>query len=290
MNTKKSHLSSILYIHLSNISFAATAIVISVLSSQYSGWFTTFARFFIGTILGISQLAITKTPFTVVRFKPWIGRGIFGSLGMTLYYLSISLGTPGRASLFNNSFPIFVAVIALVFLHESVRKTTIAGIIMAFVGVAFVLWDGSGINLTADLVGVASGFLAGISYHFNKRASQTEHPIVIYLGVCFVGLLFTAFSIRQGESLTLPSLALLLIAGLGAYAAQITITIGLRDIPTTEGSVHTFVKIPLTVIAGAIFLDNPITPRFIIGTALLFVGLFLNQLVLRPHRHTVAKP
>jgi len=82
----------------------------------------------------------------------------------------------------------------------------------------------------------------------------------------------------------------LLIAGLGAYAAQITITIGLRDIPTTEGSVHTFVKIPLTVIAGAIFLDNPITPRFIIGTALLFVGLFLNQLVLRPHRHTVAKP
>ncbi|MBN1616459.1 MAG: DMT family transporter, partial [Spirochaetales bacterium] len=136
MNTKKSHLSSILYIHLSNISFAATAIVISVLSSQYSGWFTTFARFFIGAILGISQLAITKTPFTVVRFKPWIGRGIFGSLGMTLYYLSISLGTPGRASLFNNSFPIFVAVIALVFLHESVRKTTIAGIIMAFVGVA----------------------------------------------------------------------------------------------------------------------------------------------------------
>ncbi|HQF73442.1 MAG TPA: EamA family transporter, partial [Treponemataceae bacterium] len=63
----------------------------------------------------------------------------------------------------------------------------------------------------------------------------------------------------------------------GAYAAQILITIGLRDIPTTEGSVHTFVKIPLTVIAGYLFLDDPITLRFVAGTVLLLVGLFLND-------------
>ena len=69
----------------------------------------------------------------------------------------------------------------------------------------------------------------------------------------------------------------LILAGAGAYAAQILITIGLRDIPTTEGSVHTFVKIPLTVIAGYLFLDDPITLRFVAGTVLLLVGLFLND-------------
>lgn len=273
---------SILYIHLSNVSFAATAIMISVLSSHVDGWFTTFARFALGALIGVAQLKASDTPFKVNRWKPWVGRGIFGSLGMTLYYVSISLGTPGRASLFNNSFPIFVAVIALVVLRERVRGTTIAGIALAFTGVAFVLWDGTGVNLAGDVAGVASGFLAGISYHFNKRASQTEHPIVIYLGVCLVGIAITAFSAGQLVRITPFDALLLVLAAIGAYAAQITITIGLRDIPTTEGSLHTFAKIPLTVVAGAIILGNPITSRFLIGTGLLLIGLLLNQLILRP--------
>ncbi len=284
MTRRLSRFRSLVFIHISNVCFAATAIVISVLSSAFDGWFTAFARFFIGALIGFGHLACTRTPFRVVRIRPWIGRGIFGALGMILYYVSISLGSPGRASLFNNSFPIFVAIIAIAFLRESVRITTIAGIALAFSGVALVLWDGTGVNLMSDAAGIASGFLAGISYHFNKRASQTEHPVVIYLGVCLVGLLATTVSLGQASALDARALALLALAGAGAYVAQITITIGLRDIPTTEGSVHTFLKIPLTVAAGWAFLGNATTGRFVIGTALLFAGLILNQLMLRPKR------
>lgn len=268
---------SLIYIHLSNICFAATAILISALSSDFNGWFTAFARFAIGALLGFSQLGATKTPFRIIKLKPWLGRGLFGAIAMTLYYISIALGNPGRASLFNNSFPIFVAIISIVALREKVRISTVAGVFLAFTGVAFVLWDGTGMSFIGDAAGIASGFLAGISYHFNKRASQTEHPIVIYLGVCFVGLLTTAFAFPQAFSIDPRSALLLVLAGAGAYAAQIFITIGLRDIPTTEGSVHTFMKIPLTVVAGYLFLDNPITLRFVAGTALLLVGLFLND-------------
>lgn len=268
---------SLVYIHLSNFCFAATAILISALSSDFDGWFTAFARFAIGAVLGFSQLGATRTPFKIVKVKPWIGRGLFGAVAMILYYISIALGTPGRASLFNNSFPIFVAIIAIVALREKVRIATAAGVLLAFTGVAFVLWDGTGTSFIGDAAGIASGFLAGISYHFNKRASQTEHPIVIYLGVCFVGILVTAFSFPQVFSVDPRSALFLILAGAGAYAAQIFITIGLRDIPTTEGSVHTFVKIPLTVIAGYFFLDDPITLRFVAGTILLLVGLFLND-------------
>lgn len=267
---------SLLYIHLSNICFATTAILISALSADFDGWFTALARFAVGALLGFSQLGASQTPFKIIRIKPWIGRGLFGAVAMILYYISIAMGNPGRASLFNNSFPIFVAIISIAALREKVRIPTIAGILLAFTGVAFVLWDGTGMSLVGDAAGIASGFLAGISYHFNKRASQTEHPIVIYLGVCFVGILVTAFSLPQILTVDPASVLLLLLAGAGAYAAQILITIGLRDIPTTEGSVHTFVKIPLTVIAGYLFLGDPVTLRFVAGTVLLLIGLFLN--------------
>ncbi len=284
MTRQLSRFRSLAFIHVSNVCFAATAIVVSLLSSTFDGWFTAFARFLVGAAVGFGQLAATRTPFRVVRLRPWIGRGIFGALGMILYYVSIALGTPGRASLFNNSFPVFVAVIAVAFLRETVRVTTIGGIALAFSGVALVLWDGTGVSPLSDAAGIASGFFAGISYHFNKRASQTEHPVVIYLGVCLVGLLATAHALPQAALLDARAVLLLTTAGLGAYVAQIAITIGLRDIPTTEGSVHTFLKIPLTVVAGWAFLGNAITGRFVAGTALLLAGILLNQIILRPVR------
>ncbi len=269
---------SIFYLQLSNVFFAATAVCVSLLSNQFDGYFTSFCRFLVGLAIGFAELAARKRPFKIVRFKPWLGRGIFGAAGMILYYVSIALGTPGRASVLNNSFPLFVAVIAVLVLREDVRAATVAGLVLAFSGVALVLWDGASVTPLADAAGIASGFIAGISYHFNKRASRTEDPIVIYLGVCIVGILATAFSVPQVRALDAMSALLLLLAGAGAYAAQICITIGLRDMPTTEGSVHTFAKIPLTVVAGILFLGDSITVRFVAGTTLLVVGLLLNQL------------
>jgi len=282
MNKPLTRLQSVAAIHLSNILFAAAALFISLLSGRFDGYFTSFCRFLVGIFIGFGQLRLEGKPFRIVKFKPWIGRGIFGAAGMTLYYISIAFGTPGRASLFNNSFPVFVAIIAIVFLGEKVRATTIAGLLLAFSGIGLVLFDGVKVSLIADITGLASGILAGISYHFNKRASKTEDPVVIYLGVCFVGLAANAFTLDQALSLDRVSAIYLVLAGVCAYGAQIFITIGLRDIPTTEGSVHTFAKIPLIVVAGWLFLGNAITLRFVAGTALLIAGLFLNQLILRP--------
>ena len=270
---------SIFFIYVSNILFAATAVLVGMLSDGFSGSFTTFCRFLVGMLIGFGQLAATRTPFRIVRIRPWLGRGVFGALGMTLYYVSIALGAPGRASLFNNSFPIFVAIIAICFLGEKVRLPTAGGIALAFAGIAFVLWDGAEGNPLADIAGIASGFFAGISYHFNKRASKTEHPVVIYLGVCLVGLAFNAFSARQLLCIDAGSALILVLAGLGGYYAQIALTVGLRDIDTTEGSIHTFAKIPLTVLGGALFFGERITGRFIAGCALLFAGIFLDRFI-----------
>ncbi len=282
MHQSSPRLRSILYLHLSNLLFAAVAIFVSLLSDRFDGYFTSFSRFAVGLVFGFAQLRSLRRPFRIVKFKPWLGRGIFGAVSMTLFYISIALGTSGRASLFNNTFPIFVALISIALLKDKVHLNTIAALVLSFGGVALVLWDGSAVSPLADLAGLGSGILAGASYHFNKAASRTEDPIVIYLGVCFVGLVLNAFSLPQAARLDPLSALLLVLAGLSAYFAQICITIGLRDIPTTEGSVHTFAKIPLTAFAGWLLLGDRITGGFILGTGLLIGGLVLNQIDWKP--------
>jgi drug/metabolite transporter (DMT)-like permease len=270
---------SIFYLQLSNLLFAATAICVGFLGSKFDGYFTSLCRFVVGAAFGLGQLALTKTPFRIKRFKPWLGRGIFGALGMVLYYLAIVAGSPGRASLLNNSYPVFIALIAIFILRSRVRLSTAGGILLAFSGIALVLWDGSKSSLLGDVAGLSSGVLAAVSYLFNKEASRTEHPVVIYLGVCFAGIIGTVFSAGQFARVDLLSAGLLVLAGLGGYFAQIAITVGLRDIDAAEGSVHTFLKIPLTSLGGWLILSEPLTPRFFLGTALIFAGLFLDKLV-----------
>lgn len=279
MNHKNETAAALFYLHLSNLFFAAAALFISGLAGTISGYFTSFARFAIGTAFGFAHLALIKKPFKIHRFWPWIGRGIFGSLSMTLYYISIELGTAGRASLLNNTFPIFVAVISIFVLREAVRPVTVIGILLAFAGVAFVLADGSAATLTADAVGLASGILGGISYHFNKRATRTENPIVIYLAVCLVGMVFNAFSIGEAAALQPVTAVLIVLAALAAYFAQVTVTIGLAKIDTTSGSVHTFAKIPVTIAGGILLFGNPVNPSFILGTLLLAAGILLDKLI-----------
>jgi drug/metabolite transporter (DMT)-like permease len=275
----KTRATSIMYIQLSNLLFAATAVCIGYLGGKFDGYFTSLCRFIVGAAIGLASLAFTRTPFKINRLKPWLGRGVFGSLGMVLYYLSIVLGSPGRASLLNNSYPVFVAIIAFFILRAKVRLSTVGGILVSFAGIALVLWDGSKSSFLADSAGLASGMVAAVSYHFNKKASQTEDAVVIYLGVCFVGILGTAFSANQFARLDWLSAGLLLLAGLGGYFAQIAITLGLRDIDATEGSVHTFLKIPMTSLGGWLMLSEPLSLRFFLGTLLIFLGLFMDKLV-----------
>jgi len=96
---------SLVYIHLSNICFAATAILISALSPDYDGWFTAFARFAVGAMLGFSQLGATKTPFRIVKLKPWLGRGLFGAVAMILYLHFDITGNSGPGKPFQQQLP-----------------------------------------------------------------------------------------------------------------------------------------------------------------------------------------
>lgn len=270
---------ALFYIHLSNVLFAGAALFIAALSGKYSGYFTSLARFAVGAAVGFAHLRLIKKPFRIHRFWPWLGRGVFGSLAMTLYYVAIGMGSAGRASLLNNTFPIFVAVISIFVLRERVRPVTVAGILLAFVGVAFVLADGSTATLAADLIGLASGILGGISYHFNKRATRTEHPIVIYLAVCLIGLAFNAFSLPEIAAVNPAAAALLVLAALAAYFAQVAVTVGLAKIDATAGSVHTFAKIPLTIAGGIFLFGNPAKPAFLLGTFLLAAGILLDKII-----------
>lgn len=264
-----------LHIFLSCIFFAISAVLVKFVSNQFNSYFVSLFRFIVGIILGFAVLILTKQKFKVQNRFSWILRGITGFISMVLYYLAIEMTSSGRATLLNNMYPVFVLLFGVLFFKEQVDKKSILGLVLCLLGVFVVFYDGNHYSLLGDAIGVLSGIIMGAATHYTKESSQNEHPAIVYLSPCFMGLLLIPFSFRETTKMDPYSFILLFIIGLASFLAQLFMTDGYKYISATEGSMISYLKIPITIIFSS-FLGEKLGWKFFIGTLLVLLGLYLN--------------
>lgn len=264
-----------LHIFLSCIFFAISAVLVKFVSSGFSSYFVSLFRFIIGIILGFAVLISTKQKFKVQNKSSWILRGITGFISMVLYYLAIEITSSGRATLLNNMYPVFVLLFGVLFFKEKAHKKGIIGLVLCLIGVFVVFYDGNQYSILGDAIGLLSGIIMGAATHYTKESSQNEHPAVVYLSPCFMGLLLIPFSFKETAKIDPHSFILLFMIGLASFLAQLFMTDGYKYVSATEGSMISYLKIPITIIFSS-FLGEKLGWKFFIGTLLVLLGLYLN--------------
>ena len=121
-----------------------------------------------------------------------LARSMAGFLALSAYAWAIANTHLGVASALNQSSPIFVALMALVFLRERPPLPVLVLIPVAFLGVTLVVapnW--TRVDFSA-LVGLSSGVLAAVSYVLVRalRGSDPPHVIIRWFSMtCFAGAL-----------------------------------------------------------------------------------------------------
>ena len=233
-------------------------------------------RFIVGIILSVLFIVILKNNFKIYGKVFWVLRGIFGSGAMILYFISIQVTSSGRATLITNTFPVFVALFAFFFLKEKIHLNNIISILICFVGIVLVFYDGSKYPLLGDFYALIAAVMAGLAVIFLKKLRDNNNSVIVYLPVCIFGLLFTSFSAKQFGSINIPVLILLVAVGITAFLAQLFMTYGFKFISTTRGSIVTFSKIPMTI-GLSLFIGEEFKLKFIIGTILIILGLIINR-------------
>jgi drug/metabolite transporter (DMT)-like permease len=78
------------------------------------------------------------------------------------------------ASLLQNTAPIFIPIIGLIWLKDSVDKKIWLGILIGFVGIILIIKPDSSIFKTGDLLGLASGVLLALGYVAMKVITKTD--------------------------------------------------------------------------------------------------------------------
>ncbi|OHD11673.1 MAG: hypothetical protein A2086_15975 [Spirochaetes bacterium GWD1_27_9] len=262
---------------LSTLLFSVTSIFVKIVSQYFNGIFVTSIRFVLGIILTIFLMRALKITFKVENLKDWVMRGIFGSIAMVSFYLSISITSSGRAIMLCDIYPMFVALFGFLFFKEKIFANNIISLILCLIGVIFIFYDRGKYNIFGDIAGVVSGISSGMAIHYVRRSAVNNHPIVVYLAACVIGLVFLPFSFIGKTNFNVISVILVLIVGILTFAAQFTMSYGYKYVSATKGSILSYFQIPLTMILSIMFLSEDFKSKFLVGIFFIILGLLANQ-------------
>ncbi len=209
---------------------------------------------------------------------------VFQNVGMQYTNASI-------ASILMATGPVFVALLAAVFLSESLGSKKVGGIALALFGAVMVSTQGdlSGIKeMPSYMFGNVLLLLAAISYGpytlLSKIRVNVEEPIVVLTWSTAIGSLFLlAFTpiYESGTSLfSLTSGAWIIVLALVLFPTALAFFLwfeALKRMDASKVSIFIFLIPVFAVAFSRIFLSEPITSFTIVSAVLVLFGVYMSQ-------------
>jgi len=160
-------------------------------------------QYFTGLL--ITTLIASRNNFKDLKTKKvkyHIIRGVTGVIAFCMFSLAISKIPLVNATLLNNSTPLFIPIISLIWLGILANKKIWIGIITGFVGIIFILDPSSESFIkSGDLFGLASGISLAISYVALGVLTKTDSFLSILFYYCFISVvIFLPLAILRWSS------------------------------------------------------------------------------------------
>ncbi|MGE5603982.1 MAG: DMT family transporter [Nitrososphaerales archaeon] len=210
--------------------------------------------------------------------------------GITLYYflenVALRYTTATNAGVLSNLTPVFMVLIGALFLHERLAAIDWLALAGAFVGSALVS-QGAG-HLTLGGTGLGSDAMMSLAGLFGalfsiggKQLSEKYPPAVVTTVLAATGALFLLpLALMEGLSFDLPAKGwgMIVLLGLGSGALANLCWLSLLAHTPASRAAMTLLLIPL-ISAGlsVAFLNEPITPLLVLGSALVLGGVIVVQ-------------
>ena len=225
------------------------------------------------------------------RARDWFHLSVLAVTGSLLPFALIAWAeeriASALAAVLNSATPMFTATVAVFLLGDRLRPPQVAGLVVAFAGVA-VLSGAGGSDLSASSpAGVAAVLLASASYGFAfcwaRRVLSHLRPLEISAGQLVAGTVLGAPVVAADAAradLHLTPTRLLCLALLGIFGTGIAYVLNYRILTEhgpTAASLVTFLVPVVGVTVGVLVLDEPFSPRLVVGGAVVLAGVALVQ-------------
>ena len=206
-------------------------------------------------------------------------RCFFGFISAVGYFYTFKTMTMTDAMTIRQLSPFFIILLATIFLKEKISLQRIPIFLLVFLGALLVIKPGMRLEMLPVIVGVsATIFAAGV--HISLRILRlTDHPLVIVYYYAIASALFSLVISVWQNNFVIPdfvSLMSLILLGLFALGAQITLTKAYQMAPAGMVSLYTYSQIIFAAIFGLLFFREFPDLLSILGAFLIIISGYLN--------------
>lgn len=206
-----------------------------------------------------------------------LARSSFGLAGVVLNFYAIANLTLADSSMLGKLSPIFVTIMACIFLKEQIDSKQILSIIITFLGALLVIKPEFSLEMLPSLAGILSAAASGVAYTLLRYLKDKESPDTIIFYFSLISVVFTApFALAEYVQPTFIQLGLLLATGVFASVGQFGITYAYKFAKATEVSIYNYSAIVFGIILGFIFFGEiPDTLSLLGGAIIIAVAFYI---------------
>lgn len=221
-------------------------------------------------------------------------RGLAGVGAMYCFFYAIAHIALADAMLLKLTAPLFIPLVALVWLREEVAPAVWIAVGIGFAGVVLILRPGlEGVSPVA-LVAVLGGLLAAVAKVTVRRLSRTEPPLRIVSLFAVTAAIVSAVPLLWAwQTPSLPSFALLVTIAALATLGQLCLTKGLSLAPVANMGAFGYFAVIFGAAYGWLLWDEVLGWQTVTGSVLIFLAGLLaghKRRVREPQARPLAPP
>jgi len=250
----------------------------------YDAYAIAFFRVLFASLTLLPVVLLTRKPETMRAARSWrvmLSLGLLLALGWTLLFHSMKLIAIANAVLLNYTAPIFVALLAPLFLKEKLEKSTLLALAISVAGIAVISYQQNLQISHLNLLGVIFGLLAGLAYAgfiiaSKKALSSFSSQVVAFYSYSVASIFLLPFVIGTDFSPDLASWTLLLVLGVFNTGFAVTLYLkGLGMVKAQKAVVFTYLEPASAVVFGSLFLAQQPTPLMLVGGFLILIAGYI---------------
>ena len=263
------------FLTLSAFLFSLMGVCIRYASQSVDNPTIVFFRNFIGLFVFLpimlnKGLGFFKT--TKIWMHTW--RAVVGLIAMYGFFYAIAHLKLSNAMVFTYSSPIFIPLIAWLFLKEKITRSMLLAAAIGLAGVLFVAKPDSGLFNQISLIGLIASFLAAMAFVTVRALTSTEPPERIVFYFCFIGTLISMLPMFWlWRPYSLHELSFLITAGILANISQIFMSKAYQLAPAGQIGPVNYIAIIFAGTWGFIFWREIPDHYSLIGFSLILCGI-----------------
>jgi drug/metabolite transporter (DMT)-like permease len=261
-----------LFVLGSSLTFAILGAMVKVVSCSLNNVMVVFFRNLCALLFILPWVWYRRPPGGVKTacLQIHLIRSVAGLAAMYCFFYAVAHIKLSEAFLLASTAPLFIPLIAYLWIREPVPKKIRGVIVIGFVGIVLILKPGFGIFQPVAVVGLGAGLFAALAMVSIRRMSASEPTLRIVFYFTLLGTLISGVPLAWSWQSPDPKIWwFLVLIGLLAAVGQFLLTKGYGLAPAAQVGPFTYMNILFAVLFGWLFWEELLDAWTWIGAFLI---------------------